>query len=78
VFDQDAPNGIPINLNTEVFRDNQGDAGATETRVPAFKLDYGLDERLGWTFRSGLCSFLWREQSTVFAAHEALVEIQQG
>ena len=78
MFDKDAPNCILINIDTEGFGDDQGDARATEARVPAFKLDNGLDEWLGWTFRSGLCSFLWREEPMVFAAHQALVEIEQG
>lgn len=69
VFDQDASNNILINLDTEGFPDDQGDARATEAWIAAFELNNGLDEWLGRTFRSGLCPLLWREQLTVFSVH---------
>ena len=76
MFDQDAANDILINLDTEGFPDDQGDTRATEARIAVFELNNGLNEWFGRTFRSGLCSFLWREQPSVFAAHQAFVEIQ--
>ncbi len=61
-----------------VFELNQGNPRAAEASIAAFDLNYGANEWLRWAFRSRLCSFVRREQSTVFASHQALVKIQEG
>ncbi len=61
-----------------VFELNQGNPRATEASIAAFELNYGANEWLRGAFRPRLCSFVRREQSTVFASHQALVNTQAG
>jgi hypothetical protein len=58
VFDQDAPNDIPVNLDAERLRDDHCNAGTAEARIPAFNFNDGVNKWLGWALRPRFPAFL--------------------
>jgi hypothetical protein len=76
VFDADASNDMFADLDAKRVGYDWRDTRTTEAGIAALELNNGTNEFIRRTFRSGLRSFLCRVQPTVFAAHQAFVEIQ--
>jgi len=77
-LDEDASNDILVDLDAKRLRYDQRDPRTAKAGIAVLEFNDGTNECVGRTFRPRFRSLLRREEPAVLAAHQALVEIQQG